>query len=303
MNMPLIEKFRPQTFDEIVGVENLDNIKNLISDTENMPNLMFYGPAGTGKTSVVKIIVKQLSPINCLRINGSDTTGVDTIRDKVYNFITSKSSEPGKPRLVWIEECDYLSPNAWAALRSMIEQFMSNARFIVTLNYINKIPEPIQSRFTQIEFKKPTDETILARAKYIVEQEKIKCSDAVLSEIIKDGNGDIRTIVNNIQRLSANPERTILMLSMAKLDDVAKFVYTLLLEKNWSKIRYDVPNMNPDYNEVLVKLEKIFFNSDIGISKKAAVTEIISDTSYEIVFSFNKDICFAACCSRIIKVI
>ncbi len=102
----------------------------------------------------LKIIIKELQPIDYIKINGSDTTGVDTIRERVYNFITSMSTTQGKPKIVWIEEFDYMSQNAFAALRSMMEQYMSNARFICTCNYINKIPEPIQSRFTTVEFSK-----------------------------------------------------------------------------------------------------------------------------------------------------
>jgi len=303
MNIPYIEKYRPKTFDEIVGVSELDKIKNLISDVNNMPNLMFVGPAGVGKTSAVKVILKELSPINYLRINGSDTTGVDTIRDKVYNFVTSKSTEPNKPRIVWIEEFDYMSGNAFAALRSMIEQFISNARFIVTLNYINKIPEPIQSRFTVIHFEKPKEADVFDRIKQISELEKIKCTDEVLSQIIKTSNGDMRTIVNNLQRLSANDGKEITTLSLVKLDSLANHVYKLILEKKWSTIRYDIPDEHPDYEDLLVKLEDLFFDSEIETSKKAAITEIISNSLYEMSFSFNKDICFAACCSKIIKAI
>ena len=105
--LPLIEKTRPKEFDELVGIDKLDRIKALISNPADMPNLLFYGPAGTGKTTTAKIILEKLKPIDFIRINGSDTTGVDTIRERVYNFITSKSTNAGKPKIIWIEEFDY----------------------------------------------------------------------------------------------------------------------------------------------------------------------------------------------------
>jgi len=302
MILPLSEKYRPLEFSEVVGLEDVDRIQNLLDNVETMPNLLFHGPAGTGKTTVAKIIINKLKPIDYIKINGSDTTGVDTIREKVYNFISSMSSAKGKPKIVWIEEFDFMSQNAFAALRSMIEQYVKNARFICTCNYVRKIPEPIQSRFTMFEFKKLSEPDILERVKYICGAEQITVTDEVLKEII-GGVGDLRTIINNIQRFSANDTKTISDLSLASLGDLTDEVYKLLIDKNWSQIRYQVPNSSPDYNKLLVDLEKKFFDSDLVLSKKASITEIISDGLYEMGFSFDHNICFAAVCSKIIKVI
>lgn len=301
MNIPLSEKYRPKTFADVVGVKDLDNITSLISDPTTMPNLLFYGPAGVGKTSVAKIILNTLKPIDFIKINGSDTTGVDTIREHVYNFITSMSSQPNKPKIVWIEEFDYMSANAFAALRSMIEQYVSNARFICTCNYINKIPEPIQSRFTTVEFVKATTEEILPRILEIVNTEKIVVEITTLTKIIVNGRGDIRTILNNIQQLSSNVDKTIIGADLSSLNNLTDEIYSLLIGKSWTKIRYDIPNRNPDYEKLLAELEDKFFRSDIEVSKKAKITEIISTGLFEMSFSFDKNIAFAAVCSRIIK--
>jgi len=301
MTKPLIEEYRPKNFSEVVGVKDLDRLSSLMETPQEMPNLLFYGPAGTGKTSVAKIIIEELQPIDFIRINGSDTTGVDTIRELVYSFMTSMSSVKGKPKIVWIEEFDYMSASAFAALRSMIEQYIKNARFICTCNYIQKIPEPIQSRFSLFEFKRAAEEHIFARIRNVCDMEGIQVTDEVLKEIVISGRGDLRTILNNIQQLSANKLKVISALDLSKLGDLAKEVFALIMAKEWSKIRYEIPKRYPDYNKLLVDMEDLFFNSGLPIGIKAKITEIISTGLYEMSFSFDKNICFSAVCSRIIK--
>ena len=300
-NNILTEKYRPKNFAEVVGVKDLDRLSSLISNPQDIPNLLFYGPAGVGKTSVAKIIINKLKPIDYIKINGSDTTGVDTIRERVYNFMSSMSSQKDKPKIVWIEEFDFMSKSSFAALRSMIEQFITNARFIVTINYLHKIPEPIQSRFTTVEFKKPKDEEIFVRLREICNIEKINVTNDTLKELISQGRGDIRTIINNLQQLSANETKTVTTLDLTRLGNLTTEIYNMLLAKEWSKIRYEIPNKYPDYNKLLVELEEMFFNSKIEIHIKAKITEIISTGLFEMSFSFDKNICFAAVCSRIIK--
>lgn len=301
MSLPLSEKYRPKEFEEVVGIADLEEISKLVDKPLELPNLLFWGPQGVGKSTVAKILINKLQPIDVIRLNGSDTTGVDVIRDKVYNFMTSMSSRTDKPKIIWIEEFDFMSASAFAALRSMIEQFIKNARFICTCNYINKIPEPIQSRFTVIEFHKPKDLEIFKRVKIICNIENITVEDKILSEIVTQGKGDIRTIINNIQQLSANEDRTITKAS--GLDDFSEVIYKMILKKEWSKIRYLVAENNPDYIELLVKLDDLFFNSDLPVTTKAAINDVIAKGLYELNFSFNHAILFSAVCSRIIQVI
>jgi DNA polymerase III delta prime subunit len=275
MSLPLIEKWRPRTFEDVIGVRDLNTLITIISKPQEMPNLLFYGPQGTGKTTVAKIIMEQLKPIDVLRINGSDTTGIDTIRENVFNFITSMSSVSGKPKIVWIEEFDYMSQNAFAALRAMIEQYIKNARFICTCNYPYKIPSAILSRFSLFEFTKPENHELLARLKYICEQENIIVTDTILEVLIENSKGDIRAVINLIQKLSSNESKSISMQDLSELETIAQEVYKLIRSKNWTKLRMDIPSKYPDYNKLLVDLEGIFFNSELPIPKKADITELI----------------------------
>ena len=303
MSLPLIEKYRPKDFSEVIGVKDLVTLKTIIEKPMEMPNLLFFGPPGTGKTTCAKIIIDMLKPIDVLRINGSDTTGVDTIRETVYNFITSKSSVGGKPKLIWIEEFDYMSANAFAALRAMIEQYVRNGRFLCTCNYLHKIPEPIQSRFTLIEFTTPNKNELINRLKFIVEKEEIKTTDLILTMIVNISKGDIRTSINTLQRLSSNPDKKITMMELKELELISQEAYKLIRAKEWSKIRYEIPNRHPDYDKLLVDLEDMFFKSDLPVKTKAEITEIISTGQMEMGLSFDPNICFAAIASRIMKVL
>ncbi|MDX1279340.1 AAA family ATPase [Oceanihabitans sediminis] len=301
MSLPLIEKYRPKSFEQVIGVD-VEKLKNLISSPLDMPNLLFYGSQGIGKTTCAKIIINELSPIDVLRINGSDTTGVDTIREKVYNYMMGMSSVENKPKIVWIEEFDFMSASAYAALRAMIEQFMSNARFICTCNYIEKIPEPIQSRFTPVEFKTTGKDELLNRLSYICKEEGIIIDNVkTLETIIDSSKGDIRATINLLQQLSSNDKKEISIDMVNAVGDLTEEVFDLLANRQWSKIRYNIPQKNPDYKKLLVELDEMFFNSDLEVSKKAKINEEIAKGLYEMAFVFDENICFSAICSRIIK--
>lgn len=305
MELPFIEKYRAKTFDDFIVTTDVETIQELIKFPDKMPNLLFYGLQGTGKSTLAKIIINYLKPIDVLRINGSDSTGVDNIRETVYTFMISSSSIPGKPKIVWIEEADFLSQNAWAALRSMIEQYMKNTRFIITLNYLNKIPEPILSRFTLFEFTKPKNiEDVKQKLQKICDAENIKYDkdSGIFIELLNKYSGDIRSCINHIQKYSKN-------LCIASTDietriDLAQQVYNLLTTKQWTRIRYDICSKSPNYIDLLIQLDDLFFKDEnIPTYKKAEINLIISDGLVDYNNSFDKNIWFSAICYKIIKVL
>jgi len=296
MSVPLIEKYRPETLDEVVSLGSKVLLDKIISRPADMPSLLLYGPQGTGKTTVIKALTKALAPIDIIRINGSDTTGVDTIRDRVLSFISAMGSVKNKPKIVWIEEFDFMSASAFAALRSMMEQYVKNARFLCTANFINKIPEPIQSRFLKLEFGRIPTEHILTRLEHIAKLEQIDTTS--LPEIAKRARGDLRTAINILQEVADGGEP-----SGGIADTLPDALFVMITAGSWTKIRKEIPLLNPEYEELLVSLNDKIFESDLDAGIKASCTEVIATGLYEMPMCFDKDICFSAISSRLIKAV
>ena len=139
----LVEKFRPTNLKNYVGNEHIKKTINQYLGNNDIQNLIFYGPAGTGKTTLAKLIVKNLD-CDYLYINASDERGIETIRDKVSGFASTASFKPLK--VVILDEADFLTIQAQASLRNVIETFSRTTRFILTCNYVERIIDPLQSR-------------------------------------------------------------------------------------------------------------------------------------------------------------
>jgi replication factor C small subunit len=301
-DLPFVEKYRPNSFSELIGISG-EKVRSLIEDDSSIPNLLFLGSPGTGKTSAAMLVLDSLKPVDVLRLNGSDTTGVDTIRDKVFNFIISRSRYDGKPKIVWIEEFDYLSQNAFAALRSMIEEYSSNSRFICTANYKNNIPEPIHSRFTTVEFGNPTSEDIVLVLKRVCQVEGITANDDTLRVLADSCRGDFRRALNKLQLASSNETKTVNVFDVIKDDSLSKSVYELLLKQDWYTIRYDIPPRHPDYRQLISELETLFFESELPLEVKREIVVVLAQAQFELHFSFDNNITFSAMASKIISVL
>ena len=188
-----------------------------------------------------------------------------------------------------------MSASSFAALRSMIEQYLKNTRYVCTCNYLHKIPEPIQSRFTCIEFERLNFDETKGFVSLVAQEEGIWLPEPIIEEIVKKSNGDLRTALNLLQRVGITKE------SIHDISPLAEQVFGLINAGSWSKLRKEIPLLNPDYTALLVELEQMIYDSDLGIDKKAIATEIIAQTLFEMASSFDMDIAFAACCSKLIK--
>ena len=191
-----VEKYRPQTLEEYVGNET---IKNKIADylkQGSIQNLLFHGVAGTGKTTLAKLIAKNL---NCdlLYINASDERGIDTIRDKIIPFASSMSFNDVK--IVILDEADYITPQAQATLRNTIEACSKTTRFIFTCNYLERIISPLQSRCQTFEITPPSKQEVNNKCKSILSTEDISYENNDVLTVIDTHYPDIRKIINTLQ--------------------------------------------------------------------------------------------------------
>ena len=200
-----VEKYRPKKIEECILSQDLTKIfANIVSGGE-LQNMMLTGTAGTGKTTVARALCNELD-LDYIIINGSEESGIDTLRNKIKQFASSVSLSGGY-KVVILDEADYLNPQSTQpALRGFIEEFSANCRFILTCNFKNRVIEPLHSRCSVIEFAMPKKERdalagmFMQRVQQILSVENINSDPAVLAELIIKYFPDFRRTLNELQR-------------------------------------------------------------------------------------------------------
>jgi replication factor C small subunit len=191
-----VEKYRPSKLDDYVGNEHLKSKVAGYIETEDVPHLLLFGKAGTGKTTLAKLIVNSID-CDYMMINASDENNVETVRTKVKNFASSMGFK--KYKIIILDEFDYMTPNAQAILRNLMETFSRHCRFILTCNYIEKIIEPIQSRCQTFQIVPPTKKDVAIQMSKILKSESVEFDPKDLVPIIDSSYPDIRKIINTCQ--------------------------------------------------------------------------------------------------------
>ena len=259
-----VEKYRPATIEDCVLPKDIKQTFLDIIEKNDIPNLLLSGPAGVGKTTVAKALCEHL---NCdyIMINGSDESGIDVLRTKIKNFASTVSLSGGS-KIVILDEADYLNPQSTQpALRSFMEEFSGNCRFIMTCNYKNKIISPLHSRCSVIDFRLPKTEketiakTFFNRIKFILGEENIKHEEQVIVEIIMKHFPDFRRTLNELQKYSLNGD-----IDVGILSQVAEInIYTLmefLKKKEFTNVRkWVVENLDNDPTVIFRKLYDSFY--------------------------------------------
>ena len=192
-----VERYRPTQLENYVGNEHLKAKVERYIKSNDVPHLLLYGRAGTGKTTLAKLIVKNIE-CDYLYINASDENSVDTVRNKVRQFASTIGFKDMK--IIILDECDYITPNAQAALRNLMETFSRHCRFILTCNYVERIIDPIQSRCQVFEIIPPNKKDTAIHLVKILEQEKLKYNAEDIKVLIDSSYPDIRKIINATQR-------------------------------------------------------------------------------------------------------
>ncbi len=192
-----VEKYRPTDLSTYIGNEHLREKVGVYLESGDVPHLLLYGRAGTGKTTLAKIITKNID-CDYLYVNASDENKIDDVRNKIKTFAASVGFKDLK--VVILDECDYLTPNAQAALRNLMETFSKHCRFILTCNYVERIIDPIQSRCQSFQIIPPDRKQVAQHLSNILDNESVKYDLDNIVTIVNGGYPDIRRVINGAQR-------------------------------------------------------------------------------------------------------
>ena len=192
-----VEKFRPDSLESYIGNDHLKNKVGVYLESGDLPHLLLYGRAGTGKTTLAKLLVNNIE-CDHLYINASDENSVDTVRNKVHNFASTIGFKDMK--VIILDECDYITPNAQAALRNLMETFSKHTRFILTCNYVERIIDPIQSRCQPFQIVPPSRKEVAVHLNNILKEENVTFEMDDVATLVNGGYPDIRRVINFAQR-------------------------------------------------------------------------------------------------------
>ena len=232
MNGPWVEKYRPNNLDDIVGQEHIiARLKKYVAE-KNMPNLMFTGPAGIGKTTTAIALAKSILGDywrqNFLELNASDARGIDTVRHNIKNFCRLKAVQ-APFRIVFLDEVDNMTKDAQNALRREMEMYTKTASFILSCNYSSKIIDPIQSRCAIFRFSPVKGNQIIERLEFIAKDENLDLTRSAIESIVYFAEGDLRKAINILQASATTTDKITdesiqEIVSKAKPQDVRKIV-------------------------------------------------------------------------------
>ena len=247
-----VEKYRPKDLSTYIGNEHLKSKVKVYLESEDVPHLLLYGKAGTGKTTLAKIVVNNID-CDYMYINASDENKVDDVRNKIKTFASSVGFKSLK--VIILDECDYLTPNAQAALRNLMETFSKHCRFILTCNYVERIIDPIQSRCQSYKVVPPSKKEVAIHTSNILNTEGVTYDNNDIVTMVNSSYPDIRRIINAVQskilkKGGGHKMAAGFTIEESKIEEFREFI-----KKKFFKIQKN-----------LIKTDNLFFDSKISPS-------------------------------------
>jgi replication factor C small subunit len=298
------EKYRPETLDDYICDERVRAIISDFIDRKDVPgHLLFHGSAGTGKTTLAKIITKNI-PCDVMYVNASDNTGVDFVRDKIKPFAATMGFNDLK--IVILDESDYMSTNSQASLRNLMETYSKTTRFILTCNYVDKIIAPLFSRTQVFKLEPPTMKDVAMYIVKILTAENIAYDMPTVATVVKEYYPDIRKIVNVVQQSSTGGKLELVKLQSANADVKNKMISILKSAKTNKKAFNEVRQLVNDagikmYEELYTELYNK--TSEYANEQDIAVIIDISESVYQNAMVVDKEITFMACIAKLLKIV
>ena len=268
-------------------------------ESEDVPHLLLFGKAGTGKTTLAKIVVNNID-CDYMYINASDENKVDDVRNKIKTFASSVGFKSLK--VIILDECDYLTPNAQAALRNLMETFSKHCRFILTCNYVERIIDPIQSRCQSYKVVPPSKKEVAQQMVNILKEENCTFELDDIALIVNAGYPDIRRVINSAQRQIIDGKLTIDTSSVIQNNYKLQLLEMLSNGSKLNDIRKLIAdNSISDYSELFRLLYDEVDN--YGKGKQAECIMNIAEAQFQDVNVVDKEINFMSLIIRIMRIL
>ena len=300
-----VEKYRPKTVEQTILQKQLKDTFTKIVESGEIPNMLFTGTAGLGKTTVAKAICEQLQ-LDYIIINGSEEGNIDTLRGKIKQFASSISLQGGY-KVVILDEADYLNPQSTQpALRGFIEEFSQNCRFILTCNFKNRVIEPLHSRCGVYEFNTSKKDMVelcqsfMVRCQTILIKEDIEYNDKVLAELIMKFAPDWRRVLNELQRYSVNGTIDSGVLNIVS-DKNYDELFSYLKNKDFKKMRsWVVSNIDTDATAIFRAIYDRM-SEKVAPQSIPQLVLILGDYQYKNAFVADHELNVVACLTEVMS--
>jgi replication factor C subunit 3/5 len=260
--IPWVEKYRPESFDDIVLDNSNRHILQNIIKQNYFPNLLFYGPPGTGKTTTIINLINlyqekynQQKKELVIHLNASDDRGIDIIRNQINQFVNSKGLFTTGTKFIILDEVDYMTKNAQNALKQLLQIYMKNVRFCLICNYISKIDYSLQNEFTRLRFDKLPNDKITSFINKVNINEKLNLNKDVMINIQQHFKSDIRAMINYMQTNQDNINNNYIISNVNY-----EKLYEKLKENNYDNLNKYIKNLSYDYNLDKKNIIKLFLN-------------------------------------------
>ncbi|MFC3477785.1 replication factor C small subunit [Halobacterium litoreum] len=294
-----VEKYRPERLEDVVGHPDITERLQSYVDRDDLPHLLFAGPAGTGKTASSVSIAKEIYgddwQENFLELNASDERGIDVVRDRIKDF--ARASFGGYDyRVIFLDEADALTDDAQSALRRTMEQFSNNTRFILSCNYSSKIIDPIQSRCAVFRFAQIGDDAVAAHLRHIAAQEDLEYTEDGIDALVYAADGDMRRAINALQAASATgeavDEETVYAITATARPEEIEEMVTEALSGDFTAARSTLDDLLTNRGlaggDIIDQIHRSVWNFDVEEAAAVRLLDRLGEADYRIAEGANE---------------